>query len=312
MEHFLTQLSLFNVLLSTLSCTSPDAVITRHSPTMIVPPLLTKLYRRPYFLLVRGLSHERLRFSWLLKKIFWINVRTADQVFPAYDKIKDKVDAIRHESQRESQTFPNAVNPEKLFAIEREAARDSLELPLEESDFVVGFVGSLKERHRVELLLRAVNNLDSSGEIKCIIVGEGPQRSKLESLVTELGIDDQVYFIGFIEHKEIHRYISASNVLYGVADPDNVSNPIKCYEYLACERPIITTKTAEFDFVEQENVGITCLKLSVTAIEDAIRTIQSKETEERTEMGKRGREFVLENHTWDQLAELVYEEFTDS
>ncbi len=64
---------------------------------------------------------------------------------------------------------------------------------LNPSHFVIGTAANLKPWKRIDLLLRAVVNLDNPN-IKILIVGDGVDRARLETLTDELGLRSQVIF----------------------------------------------------------------------------------------------------------------------
>jgi glycosyltransferase involved in cell wall biosynthesis len=64
------------------------------------------------------------------------------------------------------------------------------------TSFDVLTVGRLVEAKRVETLLRAVGLLNG---VRLGVVGDGPERDRLESLATDLGITDRVTFLGFLD-----------------------------------------------------------------------------------------------------------------
>lgn len=65
--------------------------------------------------------------------------------------------------------------------------------------FDILFVGRLVEAKRVDMLLRAVATLDDA---TLGIIGDGPERDRLESLASSLGLADCVSFLGFLDESE--------------------------------------------------------------------------------------------------------------
>ncbi len=62
---------------------------------------------------------------------------------------------------------------------------------------VVGAVGSLVKRKRVDLLLKAFGELRGVENARCLVVGDGPETQKLKALASRLGITDKTLFTGF-------------------------------------------------------------------------------------------------------------------
>lgn len=303
--HFKTQLSMFSKIGQVLRREEFDLMVVRHAPVMIAPTVLSKVFGIPYVLLARGLSHERLRFSRVLKKIFWVNVRLAEDVYCAYSEVVERAENIRPSSKSSPVLFPNAVDPTEFTQYEQQEARECTPYSFTNTDFVIGFVGSLKPYHMIKELIQAADRLPEN--VHLLIVGDGPEREPLERFTRDLELSNQITFTGFIEHNQVDKYISACDVMYGVIDPNHPGNAIKCYEYLACNRPIITDRRSEFEFVDEIGAGITLDEVTVDQIVAAIGEFKSMSPEERLDMGKQGREYVLENHTWDALVDLVIE-----
>ncbi len=64
------------------------------------------------------------------------------------------------------------------------------------SDFV--FIGELRHLKGVDILLNAMAKLHQSGlRCSCTIVGDGPDASSFHNLSTQLGLDEDVKFVGF-------------------------------------------------------------------------------------------------------------------
>lgn len=163
-------------------------------------------------------------------------------------------------------------------------------------------MGSFKERHRLPELITALRKCDEAGiEIRALLVGNGPRHSEIQARIESLGIEHRVECTGHISHSAVPTVISACDVLYGAVDVNHVSNPIKCYEYLACERPVITSRTPEFAFIEAINAGVLLSEVTSNRIEHAIKHLNQLPDQELAQMGKSGREYVIENRTWDAI-----------
>ncbi|WP_276272966.1 glycosyltransferase family 4 protein [Haloarcula litorea] len=94
---------------------------------------------------------------------------------------------------------PNGVDVERIRAIE----------PADTS-FDVLFVGRLVEAKRVDLLLEAAATVEDAA---VGIVGDGPERDRLESLAGSLGIADRVSFLGFLEeYDDVLAHLRAAEV----------------------------------------------------------------------------------------------------
>jgi N-acetylgalactosamine-N,N'-diacetylbacillosaminyl-diphospho-undecaprenol 4-alpha-N-acetylgalactosaminyltransferase len=102
-------------------------------------------------------------------------------------------------------------NPIDYHAIERESQeRPSVTIP---PNYIVA-VGRLVPNKNFAMLIRSFAAIDTEGSL--VILGEGPEHSRLKALAIELGIEDRVYMPGFIAnpHAIVGRakfYVSSSN-----------------------------------------------------------------------------------------------------
>ncbi len=75
------------------------------------------------------------------------------------------------------------------------------------------FVGRLIDEKRVDVLLRALalTRAEHPG-VTCEIVGEGPERPKLEQLARELGLRENVRFFGALDEQSLYSRLKAARV----------------------------------------------------------------------------------------------------
>ena len=72
------------------------------------------------------------------------------------------------------------------------------------------YIGRLNKIKGVDLLLRAVSTLKNDYELQLSIVGDGPERGTLESLMGDLGLEHIVCFCG--ESMDIQKYLSNADI----------------------------------------------------------------------------------------------------
>lgn len=111
--------------------------------------------------------------------------------------------------------------------------------------FVVGFTGSLKEWHGVDILLEACSGLIKHiPELSLLIVGDGPEIENLKTRAFSLNMIEKTIFTGKVLYSEIPDLIRLMDVAaapYKTNDNFYFS-PLKVIEYLSCGIPVVTTK----------------------------------------------------------------------
>lgn len=108
-----------------------------------------------------------------------------------------------------------------------------------ESDVV--FAGRLIENKHVDVLIEAMAIVAKEvPEVRCVIVGDGPERATLEDMVKRYGLERTITFKGFLEdQRELYGLMKSSKLL--VLPSTREGFGIIALEANACGLPVITT-----------------------------------------------------------------------
>jgi len=101
------------------------------------------------------------------------------------------------------------------------------------------FVGRLSDEKNVDLLLEALKKTNK--QIKCTIVGEGPNKNSLIRRSHTLGIDDRVQFLGQVSEDSLPGLYSTSTALVLPSKSESYGRVI--LQAFWCARPVIATQT---------------------------------------------------------------------
>lgn len=158
-------------------------------------------------------------------------------------------------------------------------------------DPVALFVSRLHKENRADLLLRAAAQIEG---LTVVIIGTGPDRPRLESLASELGIAERVRFPGAIYGEDAIApwFLSSSVFVY----PVNIG--LSAMHALGYGLPVVTSDhiaghNPEIEAVEHGVNGLLYADGSVDAMAGAIRSITGDDAE-RTAMSVAARRTVLE------------------
>jgi PEP-CTERM/exosortase A-associated glycosyltransferase len=109
--------------------------------------------------------------------------------------------------------IPNAVNIEH-FNIGEEADLQLAEDLGLNNKILFGFIGSFYAYEGLNILLQALPKmLAQNQDIRILLVGGGPQESKLKTLAIQLGIENKVVFTGRVPHDQVQRYYNLIDIL---------------------------------------------------------------------------------------------------
>ncbi|MFH1307311.1 MAG: glycosyltransferase family 4 protein [archaeon] len=113
----------------------------------------------------------------------------------------------------------------------------------EKSDII--FAGRLLSHKNVNYLIKAVKIIKKKfPDIKCIIIGDGPERENLENIVKALKIKENITFKGAVEKNEdVLALIKSSKVF--VLPSTREGFGISVIEALACGIPVVTIDAKE-------------------------------------------------------------------
>ncbi|MBU1036982.1 glycosyltransferase family 4 protein [Patescibacteria group bacterium] len=93
------------------------------------------------------------------------------------------------------------------------------------------------------------------GKINFLILGSGPESNNLKRLAADLGVIDNVHFLGKVEHNKILNYFKAADLFVLNSNYEGLSHTL--LEVMIVETPIITTNIdANKEVIEDGKEGL--------------------------------------------------------
>jgi len=206
---------------------------------------------------------------------------------------------------RRIQVLPNAVDP-RLFQGDSSGSALTENLNLD-GHFTVGFVGTFRPWHGVDLLLTTFQDLHRiDPKTRLLLVGDGPLRSRFEGQVRNAGLEKAVTFAGRIAHEEVPKYLAAMDVTvapYPAVDEFYYS-PLKLFEYMAAGRAVVASRVGQVAEILVD--GETGLLFEPGNGADLLRCLRQVRTDPtlRHKLGRRASAACSE-HTWNRNAARV-------
>jgi glycosyltransferase involved in cell wall biosynthesis len=110
---------------------------------------------------------------------------------------------------------------------------------IEKSDFIIGSIGRLHEQKRFDILIRAASLMRKSGitKFKMIIIGDGPLKDRLNTIIHQLHLEDTVILPGY-RHDAINL-LKRFDVFAMSSDKEGL--PMVLLEAMANSKPVVVS-----------------------------------------------------------------------
>jgi glycosyltransferase involved in cell wall biosynthesis len=208
---------------------------------------------------------------------------------------------------------PNGINPEgwdkneQLPAIHLELLRKIRQ----QGDRIIAYTGSIGLANALENLIKAADILRYE-KMSFVIMGEGPEKDKLNVLVKNSGFKN-VFFLDPLQKKYIPAFLDQCDLLYIGLQRQSLFrfgiSPNKLLDYMMAAKPVIQAIDAGNDIVSEAGCGISIEPENPEALADAIRKVLSSSKTEQKQLGENGRNYVIKNHDYSILAEQIISVF---
>ena len=194
--------------------------------------------------------------------------------------------------------IPNGVDVDRFQqdTIAGNAIREELQIPVDAP--VCGIVAALRPEKNHDMFLNgAAKILTSLPDARFLIVGDGPERQRLEELATSLNITDSVHFLG--TRQDIPAVLAATNVMLLTSKME--ANPVSILEALATEVPVVATRVGSVPTtVIDDETGFLVPPGDADALAEQVSKLL-KDPQLASELGKNGREMVKARYSVDVM-----------
>jgi L-malate glycosyltransferase len=167
---------------------------------------------------------------------------------------------------------------------------------ISDDELVIGTIGRLDPVKDFGTLMRAVAALPESHRARLVIIGDGPERSRLEQLAAGLAAGSRIRLVG---HRDNARqWLPAFDIFVNSSISEGVSLTI--LEAMAAGLPVIATRVGGTPEVVDESCGRLVPARDPASLEALLRSI-AQQRDERRQLGRRARERVETRFTLDRM-----------
>jgi len=180
---------------------------------------------------------------------------------------------------------------------------------MENDKFTIGFLGSLKPWHGVEILIDSFASIaDDQDHYRLLIIGDNKKTDgRLEKKCRELKINEKVTFTGAVEYDEIPKMLQRADVL--VAPYPGLDNfyfsSLKVFEYMAAGKAIVASNIGQISSVlTHEKTALMVPPGDLVALRIALEKLRN-DPGLRRRLGERAQIEARTRHTWSQRADRI-------
>lgn len=209
---------------------------------------------------------------------------------------------IEHEKFPADKVFliPNGIDTDR-FQFSQDARNQWRQRwGIDEETPVVGIVAALRPEKNHQLFLESARRvLSNFNEAKFVVIGDGPERAKLEEFAKSKGIDSQVIFTGATH--DIPGALSMMDLF--ALTSHNEASPVSIMEALACQRPVVSTNVGSISetVIEGENGFLVSPGCPDEMSERWIELIRDRQ--KCQSFGRHGRSHIVENSSLESMTE---------
>jgi glycosyltransferase involved in cell wall biosynthesis len=213
--------------------------------------------------------------------VFAILYRFANRVICVSEAVKEFLIQFGEISPEKGTVIYNPVSKPKFFDRDRQSC------------FTIVSVGRLEKVKNQGLLIQAIYALQSH-DIRLILVGDGSERTNLQSLIEELGLQKKVMITGFVSEPE--RYLAKADLF--VLPSLSEGFGIAAVEAMLCAVPCLCSQVGGIpEFITEGETGWLFNPSSTEELPQKLQMILTMNPLQLAEIGYNGKAYVSDRFT---------------
>lgn len=298
LDYFSMTFTYWNEIINQIKEYNPDIIISNEILTTFLAYRAAKNFQIPTIFYSNDIEHKLIPYKFLQpigKLIESNNISKADLVISINEGLREYTIRMGADPKR-TLVISAGIDLQKYNPkIDGKPIRKKYEIS--ENDIVLFYMGWL---YHFSGLKEVIRELEKFHNIKCLIVGDGDAFDELRMLIKEYRLGDRIVLTGKQPYDSIPNFISCADICILPAYNNDIMRnivPIKMYDYMAMQKPVIATKLPGIMREFGEGNGVIYIDRPEDAVEKAMELINSGKL---IEEGIKARKFA-EQYSWDKI-----------
>ena len=234
-------------------------------------------------------------------------IKNLDKIILSNQRMKDLIQTIHRLSEDKLVIINRGIMLED-YAVKESKQELRKQLEVNEKDFVLISVGNHVPRKKFDLVIKAIDQIKKTHPtipIKYFLIGHGRFTPKLKEITRNLKLEDEVKFLGEVNHDMRNKYYKISDLFLmpSISEKGSIEGfGIAFLEANYFKLPVIGANTG--GIVEAIIDGETGFLVKPNDLNDLKEKIMIfyRQPEKKKEMGENGHKRVLKDYSWDKIA----------
>ncbi|MEK6557649.1 MAG: glycosyltransferase [Candidatus Margulisiibacteriota bacterium] len=176
---------------------------------------------------------------------------TNQLVIAPTDQIKDEL--LRYNVTTPIAVIPTGINLVDVHKIQSQEAEAKYQLDTKSYTYL-STISRLGKEKNIPFLLKTFKRIhDAHPETKLILMGDGPEKKRLEKLAASLGILDALVFTGYIDRKDIFQLLRLSKLFIFASLTE--TQGLVLLEAMSMKRPVVAIDAMGVSNVLDDGLG---------------------------------------------------------
>ncbi len=163
---------------------------------------------------------------------------------------------------RDIEVIPNFIDLEKFKKQKKDHFKKAI---CPHGEALIVHTSNFRKVKRVNDVIEVFNNIHKEIPSKLLLIGDGPERTFVETMTRDLAISDAVRFLG--KQEAVEEVLSVADLFLMPSEKESFG--LAALEAMACEVPVISTNTGGLPELQLQ--GITGFMSNIGDVDDMTR-----------------------------------------